>query len=166
MRAHGTADSFRLAGLALASAAIATAVGLVGCSSTANPPAGGGSSTKSSSTATTSSAGSGTETTTGGGPTISTSVEVGNTIVYAYTNQTATISCEEGKSLNVTGGKNTLTVTGTCETVSVGGTKNNLTIDKVNTKITVLGMDNTITYKDGDPKVSNIGHNNTVTKGG
>jgi len=166
MRAHGTADSFRLAGIALASAAIATAVGLVGCSSTAGPPGGATSSPTKSSGSATSSAGSGTETTTGGGPTVSTSVEVGNTIVYAFTNQTATISCEQGKSLNVTGGKNTLTVTGTCESVSVGGTKNNITIDKVNTKITVLGMDNTITYKDGDPKVSNVGHNNTVTKGG
>ena len=151
MRAKETAETFRLAGLALAAMGVAAAVGLVGCSSTAGPPGGSTSSTKSS--------------TTGGGPTMSTSVQVGDTVVYAYMGQTATISCEEGKSLNVTGSDNTLTVNGTCETVSVGGTKNKITLDKVNKRITVLGMDNTVTYKDGDPEINKLGPNNTVTKG-
>jgi hypothetical protein len=156
----------RLAALVGASTVVAAGMVLVGCSSTATPPGGspsGSSSTKSSSSATS----SGTaEPTSSNGPTMSTSVEVGDTMVYAYMSQTATISCPDGKSLNVTGSDNTLTVTGTCETLSVGGKGNKITLDKVNTRITVLGMDNTITYKDGDPKVNKIGPNNTVTKGG
>lgn len=167
MRANGTANSFKLAGLALSAAAVATAVGLVGCSSTATPPGGTSSSTSSSASSSASASASGTAETTSTGvlPTGSTSVQVGDTMVYASVGQTATVACEAGKSLNVTGSDNTLTVTGACETLSVGGTKNNITVDKVNTRITILGMDNTVTYKDGEPKVDKLGPNNTVTKG-
>ena len=76
------------------------------------------------------------------------------------------LDCASGKSLNVGGSDNTLTVTGTCETATITGANNKITFDKVNTRITVLGMDNTITYKDGDPKVDKIGQSNTINKGG
>jgi Protein of unknown function (DUF3060) len=160
MRARLTQNSSRLAALA-AALTVPIAVGLAGCSSTANPP--GGSSATTSSTAPKST--SAAATTTSGGNSVSTSVEIGNSLEYGSFNTTANLDCANGKSLNVAGSNNTLTVTGTCETVSIGGTGNKITIDKVNTRITVLGVENTITYKDGDPKVDNIGTNNSIKKG-
>ena len=44
---------------------------------------------------------------------------------------TTTLDCASGKSLNVAGSDNTLTVTGTCATASIGGTSNKITFDKV-----------------------------------
>ncbi len=156
MRARTFDHSSRLAALAAA----LIAVGLAGCSSTANPPGGSTSTTTTSPTSTSAAA----ATTTSGGNSVSTSVEIGNSVEYGSFNTTATVDCANGKSLNVAGSNNTLTVTGTCETVSIGGTGNKITIDKVNTRITVLGVENTITYKDGDPKVDNIGTNNSIKK--
>jgi Protein of unknown function (DUF3060) len=153
--------SFQLAALAAALTVVPAAFGLAGCSSTANPPGG---STTTTTTAPTSTSAAATNTTSGGNS-VSTSVEIGNSLVYGSLNTTATLDCANGKSLNVAGSNNTLTVTGTCETVSIGGTGNKITIDKINTRITVLGVENTITYKDGDPKVDNIGTNNDIKKG-
>jgi hypothetical protein len=153
----------RLAALALGLAVAPIAFGLAGCSSTANPP-GGAPATPRTATTTPSSGTAAPTTSTSGGSTTA-SVEIGNTLNYGSFNTTANLDCANGKSLNVAGSNNTLTVTGTCETVSIGGTGNKITFDKVNTRLTVLGVENTITYKDGDPKVDNIGTNNTIKKG-
>lgn len=161
MRVRTFDHSSRLAALAAALTVVPAAFGLAGCSSTANPP--GGSSTTTTTARTSTSAAA--TTTTSGGNSVSTSVEIGNSLEYGSFNTTATLDCANGKSLNVAGSNNTLTVTGTCETVSIGGTGNKITIDKINTRITVLGVENTITYKDGDPKVDNIGTNNNIKKG-
>ena len=161
MRVRTFEHSSRLAALAAALTVVPAAFGLAGCSSTANPP--GGSSTTTTTAPTSTSAAA--TTTTSGGNSVSTSVEIGNSLEYGSFNTTATLDCANGKSLNVAGSNNTLTVTGTCETVSIGGTGNKITIDKINTRITVLGVENTITYKDGDPKVDNIGTNNNIKKG-
>jgi Protein of unknown function (DUF3060) len=161
MRVRTFDHSSRLAALAAALTVVPAAFGLAGCSSTANPP--GGSSTTTTTAPTSTSAAA--TTTTSGGNSVSTSVEIGNSLEYGSFNTTATLDCANGKSLNVAGSNNTLTVTGTCETVSIGGTGNKITIDKINTRITVLGVENTITYKDGDPKVDNIGTNNNIKKG-
>jgi Protein of unknown function (DUF3060) len=161
MRACTFDRSSRLAALAAALTVAPIAAGLAGCSSTANPPGGSTSTTTTSPTSTSAAA----ATTTSGGNSVSTSVEIGNSVEYGSFNTTATVDCANGKSLNVAGSNNTLTVTGTCETVSIGGTGNKITIDKINTRITVLGVENTITYKDGDPKVDNIGTNNSIKKG-
>ena len=115
-----------------------------------------------STTATTSAAASPT---TGSSASTTASVEIGNTVNYGSMGTTTTLDCASGKSLNVAGSDNTLTVTGTCATASIGGTNNKITFDKVETRITVLGLNNTITYKDGDPKVDNLGSGNTITKG-
>src|SRR3954470_11168273 len=48
-------------------------------------------------------------------------VEVGNTINYGSFGTTADIDCSDGKSLNVGGSNNTLTVKGTCASVNIGG---------------------------------------------
>ena len=166
MRARTFDHSSRLAALAAALTVVPAAFGLAGCSSTANPPGGAPTSGTSGTTTTTSpTSTSAAATTTSGGNSVSTSVEIGNSLEYGSFNTTANLDCANGKSLNVAGSNNTLTVTGTCETVSIGGTGNKITIDKINTRLTVLGVENTITYKDGDPKVDNIGTNNNIKKG-
>jgi hypothetical protein len=164
MPARTTDHSSRLAALTAALTVVPVAVGLAGCSSTANPPTGAPTSRTTSTAASSTSAGAASPTTSGGNS-VSTSVEIGNTLEYGSFNTTANLDCANGKSLNVAGSNNTLTVTGTCETVNIGGTSNKITFDKVNTRLTVLGVENTITYKDGDPKVDNIGTNNTIKKG-
>ena len=92
-------------------------------------------------------------------------VEVGNTINYGSFGTTADIDCADGKSLNVGGSNNTLTVKGTCASVNVGGADNKITFDKVDKDISVVGFNNTISYKDGGPKVNDLGSGNTISKG-
>ncbi len=157
---HTTAS--RLAVFTAGLAALPVALGLAGCSSTANPPPTTGTSTTTSTTTTS----SGTAAPTSSSNALPTSIEAGNEVVYANMGQTATISCESGKSLNVVGSNNTLTVTGTCDSVRVGGTGNKITIDKVTGRLGVAGVNNTITYKDGDPTVNNPIPGNDVKKGG
>src|SRR5271166_685466 len=128
------------AGLIVAAAA-AAAVGLAGCSS--------GSTNKPTATAGTSGA----------------RVELGNTINYGSFNTTADIDCADGKSLNVGGSNNTLTVKGTCASVNIGGTSNKITFDKISDNISIVGVNNAVTYKDGNPKVNNLGSGNQVNKG-
>jgi uncharacterized lipoprotein YehR (DUF1307 family) len=90
--------------------------------------------------------------------------DIGNTINYTSLGTTTTLDCGDGKSLNVGGSNNILTVNGTCETVSVGGADNKLTINKIDKHLNVVGFNNTITYKDGNPKVENLGSGNTINK--
>ena len=92
-------------------------------------------------------------------------VEVGNTINYGSFGTTADIDCADGKSLNVGGSNNTLTVKGTCASVNIGGADNKITFDKIDKDVSVVGLNNTITYKDGDPKVNDLGSGNSVKKG-
>ena len=99
-------------------------------------------------------------------PTTSTGAQfdIGNTINYTSLGTTTTLDCGAGKSLNVGGSNNILTVNGTCATVSIGGADNKLTIDKIDKHLNVVGFNNTITYKDGNPKVENLGSGNTINK--
>ena len=93
--------------------------------------------------------------------------DIGNTINYGSLGTTTTLDCGDGKSLNVGGSNNTLTVKGTCGTVSIGGTADNkITIDKIDKQLNVVGFNNTISYKDGNPKVDNLGSGNTINKAG
>ncbi|MCV7227482.1 DUF3060 domain-containing protein [Mycolicibacterium komossense] len=92
-------------------------------------------------------------------------VEVGNTINYGSFGTTAGIDCADGKSLNVGGSNNTLTVKGTCASVNVGGADNKITLEKVDKDLSVVGLNNTVAYKDGDPKVDNLGSGNVIKKG-
>ena len=151
MRTHGTYGSFRPAAAAIAPAlcAVVLVFGTAGCGTKNNN---GGSTASSKSTTTTTSAGG--------------QFDIGNTINYGSLGTTTTLDCGDGKSLNVGGNNNTLTVKGTCETVSVGGADNKITIDKIDKHLNVVGINNTITYKDGNPKVDNLGNGNTITKGG
>lgn len=92
--------------------------------------------------------------------------DIGNTINYGSLGTTTTLDCGDGKSLNVGGSNNTLTVKGTCGTVSIGGADNKITIDKIATQLNVVGFNNTISYKDGEPKVDNLGSGNSIKKAG
>lgn len=92
-------------------------------------------------------------------------VEIGNTINYGSFGTTSEIDCADGKSLNVGGSNNTLTVTGTCANVNIGGADNNITFDRVDKEITVVGFNNIVTYADGDPTVNDTGSGNTIDKG-
>lgn len=92
-------------------------------------------------------------------------VEVGNTINYGSFGTTAEIDCADGKSLNVGGSNNTLTVTGVCASVNVGGADNRITFDTVDKELTVVGINNTVTYMAGEPKVDNLGSGNKIEKG-
>jgi Protein of unknown function (DUF3060) len=90
--------------------------------------------------------------------------EVGNTINYGSFGTTSDLDCGDGKSLNVGGSNNTLTITGTCASVNVGGADNKMTLDTVGKDISVVGFNNTVTYKNGDPKVNDLGSGNTIKK--
>jgi hypothetical protein len=92
-------------------------------------------------------------------------VEVGNTINYGSFGTTADIDCADGKSLNVGGSNNTLTVKGTCASVNIGGADNKIAFDKIDKDLSVVGLNNTVSYKDGDPKVDNLGSGNVIKKG-
>src|SRR5918993_5502138 len=72
-------------------------------------------------------------------------VEIGNTINYGSFGTTADIDCSDGKSLNVGGSNNTLTVKGTCANVNIGGTDNTINFERVDKEISVVGLNNTIT---------------------
>ena len=123
-------------------ALVSVVLGLAGCSSDGNKPA---------PTATAGSSGA--------------QVEVGNTINYGSFGTTTEIDCASGKSLNVGGSNNTLTVKGTCGSVNIGGADNKITLDQVDQDISVVGLNNTVTYKAGDPKVQDLGSGNSIKKG-
>ena len=151
--AHNTDGSSRpVAGaLVLTLPAVAVVLGLAGC--------GGKNNTAVPSTASPTSTSSTPSTTSTGAQ-----FDIGNTINYGSLGTTTTLDCGDGKSLNVGGSNNTLTVKGTCGTVSIGGADNKITIDKIDKHLNVVGFNNTITYKDGDPKVENLGTGNTINK--
>src|SRR3954464_2929738 len=92
-------------------------------------------------------------------------VEIGNTINYGSFGTTADIDCADGKSLNIGGSNNTLTVKGACSNVNIGGADNKVTFEKVDKELSVVGLNNTVTYKDGDPKVNDTGSGNKISKG-
>ena len=92
-------------------------------------------------------------------------VQVGNTINSGSFGTTADLDCADGKSLNVGGSNNTLTVRGTCAAVNIGGADNKITFDKIDKDLSVVGLNNTVTYKHGEPRVNNLGSGNDIKKG-
>jgi hypothetical protein len=139
------------AGLALTAAAV---FGVAGCGQSNNNGTVPSSGSPSSSTPAPSTTSTGSQ------------FDIGNTINYGSLGTTTTLDCGDGKSLNVGGSNNTLTVKGSCGTVSIGGADNKITIDKIDKQLNVVGFNNTISYKDGEPKVENLGSGNTINKAG
>ena len=91
--------------------------------------------------------------------------EMGNTINDGTFGATETRDCADGKSLNIGGSKNVLTVTGRCDSVIIGGDDNKITFDTVDSELIVAGLNNTITYREGGPQIQDLGEGNTITKG-
>jgi hypothetical protein len=90
---------------------------------------------------------------------------IANTINYGSLGTTASVDCGDGKTLNVGGSNNTLTVKGTCESVNIIGADNRITLEKIDKTLTLSGLDNKVVYKAGKPKVDDHGSGNTVKKG-
>ncbi|MGH3561541.1 MAG: DUF3060 domain-containing protein [Mycobacterium sp.] len=126
--------------IGVAAGIITAAVGLTGCGASKNT----------------------TPTSTSKGATVQ--LEIGNTINYGSLGTTAEVDCAGGKSLNVGGSNNTLTVKGTCESVNVLGADNKITVAKIVKSLTITGLNNTVTYKSGAPNVDDHGSDNTVNK--
>ena len=155
VRAHNTHGSREPAAgaLILTLSAVGMVFGMTGCATKNNNAVPSSASpTSTSSTPSTTSTGA--------------QFDIGNTINYGSLGTTTSLDCGDGKSLNVGGSNNTLTVKGTCGTVSIGGADNKITIDKIDKQLNVVGFNNTITYKDGNPKVDNLGSGNTINKAG
>jgi hypothetical protein len=92
-------------------------------------------------------------------------VEIGNTINYGSIGTTAEIDCADGKSINIGGNNNKLTVKGTCANANIGGADNTISIDRIDKDLSVVGFNNTVTYKQGDPKINDTGSGNKISKG-
>jgi hypothetical protein len=92
-------------------------------------------------------------------------LQIANTINYGSFGTRADIDCARGKSLNIGGSNNTLTVTGSCGGVTVGGADNKIAFERIDGELSVVGLNNTITYRAGEPTVNNPGTGNTITKG-
>lgn len=92
-------------------------------------------------------------------------VEFGNTINYGSFGTTADIDCADGKSLNVGGSNNTLTVRGTCATVNIGGADNKIRLERIDKELSVVGLNNTVRYRDGNPRINNLGSGNDIKQG-
>lgn len=83
-------------------------------------------------------------------------------INYGSFGTTADINCGNGKSLNVGGSNNTLTVAGTCASIRIAGADNTVRLSRFDGDLWIVGLNNTVTYKSGDPTVKDSGSGNRV----
>lgn len=90
---------------------------------------------------------------------------VGSTINYGSFGTTADIDCGRGKSLNVAGSNNTLTVRGSCASVTVGGADNTILAERIDGVLAVAGLNNIVSYQLGEPTVDDEGTGNRITRG-
>lgn len=86
-------------------------------------------------------------------------------ISYGSFGTSADIDCGTGKSLNVEGSNNTLTVSGRCDSLRVGGADNTVNAQQIDRELSVPGLNNIVNYRDGDPTVYDSGSGNRITKG-
>lgn len=87
------------------------------------------------------------------------------TVDYGSFGTTATIDCADGRSVNVAGSNNRLSISGRCESIRVGGADNRITIEQIDGELAVTGLNNTITYVAGEPAVSDSGAGNRISRG-
>jgi hypothetical protein len=85
-----------------------------------------------------------------------------DTIYYGSFGTTSAVDCADGKSLNVAGSNNALTVRGRCEAVNVAGADNRISVERVDKSLTITGLNNSVSYRGGDPRVDDRGSGNTV----
>lgn len=91
--------------------------------------------------------------------------DAGTTINYDSFGTTADIDCGRGKSLNVAGSNNTLTVRGSCASVSVGGADNTILAERIDGVLAVAGLNNIVSYQLGEPTVDDEGTGNRISRG-
>lgn len=84
-------------------------------------------------------------------------------INYESFGTTSAVDCADGKTLNVGGSNNTLTVRGRCEVVTVRGADNRISVERVDKSLTITGLNNSVSYRSGEPRVDDRGSGNTVT---
>ena len=87
------------------------------------------------------------------------------TVGYGSVGTSAQIDCAAGKSLDVTGSNNSLTVLGACWTVRVSGADNRIRLERVDGDLSVTGLNNIIDYRHGDPAVHDEGSGNRISRG-
>lgn len=85
-----------------------------------------------------------------------------DTLNYESFGTTSAVDCADGKSLNVVGSNNTLTIRGRCTVVTVSGADNRITLERVETSLVVSGLNNSVVYRGGDPTVDDRGSGNTI----
>jgi hypothetical protein len=90
---------------------------------------------------------------------------VGSTINYGSFGTSADIDCGAGKSLNVSGSNNTLTVRGSCASITIGGADNTILAERIDGLLSVPGLNNIVSYQLGDPTVNDEGAGNRVSRG-
>jgi hypothetical protein len=90
---------------------------------------------------------------------------VGSTVNYGSFGTSADIDCGAGKSLNVTGSNNTLTVRGSCASISIGGADNTVLAERIDGLLSVAGLNNIVSYQSGDPTVNDEGAGNRISRG-
>ncbi len=87
------------------------------------------------------------------------------TVGYGSVGKSAQIDCGAGKSLDVTGSNNSLTVLGACWSVRVSGADNRIRLERIDGDLSVTGLNNTVDYRDGDPAVHDEGSGNRISRG-
>ena len=100
-----------------------------------------------------------------GGETPRPNPEATGTLGYGSVGTTAQIDCGGGKSLDITGSNNILTVAGDCWSVRVSGADNRIRASRIDGDVSVTGINNTIEYRDGDPAVHDEGSGNRIGRG-
>ncbi|OBF26844.1 DUF3060 domain-containing protein [Mycobacterium sp. ACS4331] len=88
----------------------------------------------------------------------------GRTLHYSSFGTKADIDCGDRRPLDVSGSNNTLTVTGTCASVTVSGADNRLRVTDVADSIVVTGLNNTVVYDNGEPEVTDSGTGNDIRR--
>ncbi|HEU0191162.1 MAG TPA: DUF3060 domain-containing protein [Mycobacterium sp.] len=91
--------------------------------------------------------------------------EIGNVINYDPSGTTTQLDCGDGKSLNVRGSNNKLTVKGSCTSVAISGADNRIGVERIDKSLTITGLANTVSYRGGHPRLDDRGSGNTVTTG-
>ena len=91
--------------------------------------------------------------------------QTNDTVSYGSVGKTAQIDCGAGKSLEIAGSNNSLTVVGACWSVEVGGADNRIRLDRIDGTLSVTGLNNTVDYLDGEPTVRDEGSGNRINRG-
>jgi DUF3060 family protein len=87
----------------------------------------------------------------------------GGSVSIRMDHLTKTFACANGRAVNIQGGNNELTFTGSCGAVNITGGHNVIHLESAEA-INVMGAFDTVTYKNGSPAVNIVGKNSTATR--